>query len=155
MYKRQYQYSPHDLHDYDGVNERILVDMDWDWIPRKTLVHPDRNGYVYVLDQTTGQVLSAELRVCYVRRTGWICEAAGSSTAEKGTAGAQGSAQPVPGQSRGRGKDWQPSAYSPRSMLVYIPHQNLRQDEAYEASYARHIWRSSAWRSRRCLRSPW
>ena len=41
-----YQYSPHDLHDYDGVNENVLLDLDWKGSPRKLLVHPDRNGYV-------------------------------------------------------------------------------------------------------------
>ena len=42
-----YQWSPHDLHDYDGVNENVLVELD---LPggtsgaRKVLLHPDRNG---------------------------------------------------------------------------------------------------------------
>jgi hypothetical protein len=55
-----YQYSPHDLHDYDGVNENILLDMSFQGRQRKLLVHPDRNGYVYVMDRLNGQVLSAE-----------------------------------------------------------------------------------------------
>jgi alcohol dehydrogenase (cytochrome c) len=55
-----YQYSPHDQFDYDGVNEEILVDLTWKGHPRKVLVHPDRNGYVYVIDRTNGEVLSAE-----------------------------------------------------------------------------------------------
>jgi glucose dehydrogenase len=34
------------------------------------------------------------------------------------------------------GKDWQPSAYSPQTRLLYIPHQNLCQDqEATQANY--------------------
>ena len=53
-----YQYSPHDLHDYDGVNENVLLDLDWKGSPRKLLVHPDRNGYIYVMDRLTGQVLT-------------------------------------------------------------------------------------------------
>ena len=55
-----YQWSPHDLHDYDGINEQVLLDMSWNGQPRKVLVRPERNGYVYMLDRTTGEVLSAE-----------------------------------------------------------------------------------------------
>src|SRR5205085_6500991 len=43
-----YQWSPHDLHDYDGVNENILISVGDGASARRVLVHPDRNGYVYV-----------------------------------------------------------------------------------------------------------
>ena len=56
-----YQWSPHDIHDWDGINEQILLDMEWNGQPRKVLVRPERNGYVYVLDRATGEVLSAKL----------------------------------------------------------------------------------------------
>src|SRR3954465_3764660 len=55
-----YQMTPHDLHDYDGINEQIGVDMPWKGATRKVLLRPERNGYVYVFDRATGQVLSAE-----------------------------------------------------------------------------------------------
>jgi PQQ-dependent dehydrogenase (methanol/ethanol family) len=54
-----YQWSPHDLYDHDGINENILLDATIEGRPRKILVHPGRNGFVYVLDRTNGQVLSA------------------------------------------------------------------------------------------------
>ena len=54
-----YQWSPHDLHDYDGINEQILLDLPVGGQTRKVLVRPERNGYVYVLDRATGEVLSA------------------------------------------------------------------------------------------------
>ena len=54
-----YQWNPHDLFDWDGINENILLDLDWKGTRRKTLVHPDRNGLLYVVDRTTGEVLSA------------------------------------------------------------------------------------------------
>src|SRR5438094_3726831 len=54
-----YQVSPHDLYDYDGVNELVLLDLDLAGRRRKVAVRPDRNGYVYVLDRATGEVLSA------------------------------------------------------------------------------------------------
>ena len=54
------QYNPHDEHDYDGINEQILVDMNVDGKPRKVLLHPDRNGYLYVVDRENGEIVSAE-----------------------------------------------------------------------------------------------
>src|SRR6185436_9162790 len=54
-----YQWSPHDLYDHDGVNENILLDATFNGAPRKVLVHPDRNGYMYVVDRTSGEILSA------------------------------------------------------------------------------------------------
>ncbi len=54
-----YQLNPHDIFDHDGVNENVLVDIQWKGQPRKVLLHPDRNGYLYLMDRTTGEVLSA------------------------------------------------------------------------------------------------
>ena len=60
MAKWAYQVEPHDSWDYDEIMENILVDMDWNGQPRKLLIHPARNGYVLVLDRTSGELLSAE-----------------------------------------------------------------------------------------------
>jgi PQQ-dependent dehydrogenase (methanol/ethanol family) len=130
-----YQWSPHDLHDYDGVNENILLDIPFRGRQRKLLVHPDRNGYVYVMDRLNGQVLAADP---FVHIT--TSEGVDLST---GRLKYNPQKQPRTGQvirdicpvSPG-GKDWQPSAWSPRTQLLYIPHQNLCQDtETYDVSY--------------------
>ena len=55
-----YQANPHDEHDYDGINEIILLDVSVDGKLRKVLLHPDRNGYLYMLDRTTGEIVSAD-----------------------------------------------------------------------------------------------
>ena len=47
-----YQYSPHDEHDYDGINEQLLLDMPFGGKMHKVLIHIDRNGYVYVIDRS-------------------------------------------------------------------------------------------------------
>ncbi|HLJ13809.1 MAG TPA: methanol/ethanol family PQQ-dependent dehydrogenase [Bryobacteraceae bacterium] len=118
-----YQMNPHDEHDYDGVNENILLDLNINGHLRKVLAHPDRNARLYIIDRATGEVLSAEayanqntseyvdlktgrLKVVDAKKTGFktvrdICPAA-------------------PG-----GKDWQPSSFSPKTGLLYIPHNNL------------------------------
>lgn len=56
--KWAYQLNPRDLYDHDEVNENILLDLPIDGQTRKTLIHPGRNGYIYILDRTTGEVLS-------------------------------------------------------------------------------------------------
>ncbi|MDG4887587.1 methanol/ethanol family PQQ-dependent dehydrogenase [Mesorhizobium sp. WSM4887] len=123
-----YQWTPHDLHDYDGINEQILLDMNWQGKPRKVLVRPERNGYLYVLDRTTGEVLSAKPY--------------GPVNSSKGVDLKTGRLLANPDKKTGTGKvvrdicptasglkDWQPSAFSPKTGLLYIPHNNLCMDE--------------------------
>jgi PQQ-dependent dehydrogenase (methanol/ethanol family) len=133
-----YQWSPHDLYDHDGVNECILLDLPVDGPDkplRKVLVHPGRTGYVYVLDRATGQVLSAKE---FVR-----------NTASLGVDLTTGRLMPNPAKHPSVGKvvrditpvapgakDWQPSAYSPKTGLLYVPHQHLSMDwESVETGY--------------------
>jgi PQQ-dependent dehydrogenase (methanol/ethanol family) len=122
-----YQTSPHDLHDYDGINENILVDVAVAGQTHHALVHADRNGYVYVMDRATGQVLSATPYVPITTSLG--------VDVESGRITWNPEKEPEPGKTvrdicpaSPGGKDWQPAAYSPRTHLVYIPHQDLCQD---------------------------
>ncbi|MGC1905341.1 MAG: PQQ-dependent dehydrogenase, methanol/ethanol family [Candidatus Acidiferrum sp.] len=57
--KWHFQFTPHDLYDYDATETPMLVDMPYKGQPRKLLVQANRNGFLYVLDRTTGQFLSA------------------------------------------------------------------------------------------------
>lgn len=57
--KWHFQFTPHDLFDYDSTQVPVLVDADWQGKPRKLLVHANRNGFLYVLDRTDGKFLSA------------------------------------------------------------------------------------------------
>ena len=50
-----FQPTPHDIWDYDAVNENILVDLPMDGATRKALVHFDRNGFAYTMDRATGR----------------------------------------------------------------------------------------------------
>jgi alcohol dehydrogenase (cytochrome c) len=52
--KWHFQFTPHDVHDYDAQEPLVLVDATWKGQPRKLLVQANRNGYFYVLDRTTG-----------------------------------------------------------------------------------------------------
>src|SRR5262249_20825133 len=57
--KWHFQFTPHDLFDYDAVETPILVDAVYKGEPRKLLVEANRNGFIYLLDRTNGKFLSA------------------------------------------------------------------------------------------------
>jgi lanthanide-dependent methanol dehydrogenase len=130
-----YQYSPHDLYDYDGINENVLLDLPINGQTHKVLVHPDRNGYMYVMDRASGQVYSAH-PYAYINTTSGVDLNSGlvQYVAEKKPAfGAvtHNICPTAPGA-----KDWQPMAFSPRTGLLYVPHNNLCMDvEDVEPNY--------------------
>jgi alcohol dehydrogenase (cytochrome c) len=55
--KWYFQFTPHDVHDWDAVEVPILVDAQFQGQPRKLMVQANRNGYYYVLDRTNGKFL--------------------------------------------------------------------------------------------------
>ncbi|MDY8109264.1 PQQ-dependent dehydrogenase, methanol/ethanol family [Fulvimarina sp. 2208YS6-2-32] len=122
--KWAYQTSPHDLWDHDGVNEVLLLDLEIDGETRKTAVRPGRNGFMYVLDRTSGKVISADPFDKVTVYEGVDMETGKLiPVAEK---------DPVLGKTitdicpaPPGAKDWQPTAYSPRTRLLYVPHQTL------------------------------
>ena len=57
--KWYFQFTPHDLFDYDATETPILVDATFRNQPRKLVVQASRNGFLYVLDRTDGSFLSA------------------------------------------------------------------------------------------------
>jgi alcohol dehydrogenase (cytochrome c) len=52
-----FQFTPHDLHDWDAAQTPMLVDAEFHGQPRKLMLQANRNGFFYVLDRTTGQFL--------------------------------------------------------------------------------------------------
>ena len=55
--KWYFQFTPHDLHDYDAMAPPSLIDTTWEGKPRKLMVQANRNGFLYVLDRTNGKFL--------------------------------------------------------------------------------------------------
>jgi lanthanide-dependent methanol dehydrogenase len=130
-----YQWSPHDLWDYDGINESILLDLTIGGAMRKVLVRPERNGYMYVLDRTTGEVLSADPFV-HVTSTKGIDLKSGRPIENEEKKPSLGMVTREICPAAPGGKDWQPSAFSPKTGLLYLPANNLCMDfEAVEANY--------------------
>lgn len=54
-----FQFTPHDLHDWDAEQPLALVDAVFHGRTRKLLLHANRNGFFYVLDRTNGKLLQA------------------------------------------------------------------------------------------------
>ena len=55
--KWHFQFTPHDVYDYDSVQVPVLADIEWQGARRKTMLFANRNGMFYVLDRTTGEFL--------------------------------------------------------------------------------------------------
>src|SRR6202008_4511448 len=66
--KWHFQFTPHDLFDYDATETAVLVDAEYKGRPRKLLVEANRNGFLYVLDRQTGEFLSATR---FVEKLNW------------------------------------------------------------------------------------
>jgi PQQ-dependent dehydrogenase (methanol/ethanol family) len=130
-----YQLSPHDLFDHDGVNENVLVDLPFEGQTKKVILHPDRNGYMYVLDRSTGQVLSATPFV-YITGSKGVDLQTGRLIENEEKKPQTGKVIKEVCPSSPGAKDWNPSAFSPRTGLLYLPHNNLCMDyEGIEANY--------------------
>jgi len=139
MAKWVYQMTPHDEWDYDGINEMILADITVKGKPVKALVHFDRNGFGYTLNRETGELLVAEK---YDPAVNWATHVDMQT----------GRPQVVPQystQANGEdknsrnicpaalgSKDQQPSAFSPRTGLFYVPTNHVCMDyEPFKVSY--------------------
>jgi alcohol dehydrogenase (cytochrome c) len=113
----------------------VLVDLEIDGRMRKVAIHPGRTGYMYLLDRTNGKLISAEpydrvtVYLGVDPQTGRIIpnpekEPTLDNVVEDACPAAPGA------------KDWQPSAWSPRTGLLYVPHQHICMTMAIsEASY--------------------
>ncbi len=127
MAKWAYPFTPHDQWDYDGVNENILLDVSFGGRRRKALMHFDRNAFAYLMDRTTGEVLQAT-PFAYQNWSDGI-------DLKTGMPKVRPEMQPRPNVKLPNvcppdigGKDWQPSAFSPRTGLVYAGIFNICMD---------------------------
>ena len=66
--KWHFQFTPHDVWDYDAQETPALVDATWQGRPRKLLLQANRNGFFYVLDRTDGKFLLGKQ---YARNVTW------------------------------------------------------------------------------------
>jgi lanthanide-dependent methanol dehydrogenase len=134
MARWAYQLVPHDEHDYDGVNESILLDLPIDGQQRQVLIRPERTGFMYVMDRATGEVLSAD-KFGPVNWATHVDLRTGRPAKDDSKATGNRMARDVCPAAPGL-KDWQPAAWSPRTRLLYVPHNHICMDyEGTEANY--------------------
>lgn len=134
-----YQMTPHDEWDFDGVNEKILVDKEIDGEERKLVVHFDRNGFGYTQDRETGELLVAEKFDPVVNwaseidmETGRPQVVADYSTSQ---AGEDTNVEGICPAALGT-KDQQPASYSPKTGLFYVPTNHVCMDyEPFAVEY--------------------
>ena len=63
-----FQFTPHDLFDYDATETPVLIDAAYKGGSRKLVVQANRNGYIYVLDRTSGEFLAA---IRFIEKLNW------------------------------------------------------------------------------------
>jgi alcohol dehydrogenase (cytochrome c) len=54
-----YQYTPNDVYDVDGADEHVLADLQVSGQPRKVMIQPNKNGFLYVVDRTNCKLIAA------------------------------------------------------------------------------------------------
>jgi PQQ-dependent dehydrogenase (methanol/ethanol family) len=112
-----FQFTPHDIHDWDANQPLVLVDASFHGRERKLLLHANRNGFFYVLDRTNGEFLQA---TPIVKKLSW---ASGI--------GADGRPQLLPNNDTTLGgvqtcpavrgaTNWYSTAYNPSTSLYYV-----------------------------------
>jgi alcohol dehydrogenase (cytochrome c) len=127
MAKWAFQFTPHDEWDYDGVNENVLIDIPWQGATRKALVQFNRNGFAYTIDRQTGEVLVA----APFGNLNW----ATGIDMKTGQPIVNPAMHPLPEIKLENVcptdigvKDWEPSAFSPRTGLLYVGIFNVCMD---------------------------
>ncbi|MFN7997850.1 MAG: PQQ-dependent dehydrogenase, methanol/ethanol family [Bryobacteraceae bacterium] len=127
--KWYFQFTPHDTHDWDAQAWPVLLDASYEGKPRKLVLHPNRNGFFYVLDRTTGEFLRAKP---YVERLNWA-----KGIDAKGRPIEVPDMEPAPNGKRAcpsvRGaSNWMSPSYNPATRLLYVP--TLEQCDVYTSS---------------------
>ncbi len=116
--KWYFQFTPHDVWDFDGNTQIFLVDMIRNEQEVKALVQPNRNGYFYILDRTDGSFISATQYV----QANWatIGEDGRPSVNPEAMPEANPSARICPGHLGGLNGAWT-AALNPGLGLAFVP----------------------------------
>ncbi|HZT28692.1 MAG TPA: PQQ-dependent dehydrogenase, methanol/ethanol family [Bryobacteraceae bacterium] len=115
--KWYYQFTPHDLHDWDSTETLMVVDAEFQGRQRQLLMQANRNGFFYVLDRTNGKVLLAKP---FVKKLTWASGIGPDGRpqvlpgSEPTVAGAK-VCPAVEGAS-----NWMSTAYNPSTGLFYV-----------------------------------
>ena len=111
-----FQFTPHDVHDWDAIQIPVLADLEVEGQPRKVMMWANRNAFFYTIDRETGEFLSASP---FARQT-WA-----ERIDENGRPVRRPNTFPTPegtlvAPSAAGGTNWQSPTYSPRTELFYV-----------------------------------
>jgi PQQ-dependent dehydrogenase (methanol/ethanol family) len=121
-YVWHYQTTPGETWDYTATQHMILADLELDGKTRKVIMQAPKNGFFYVLDRQTGELLSAEAYAAVNWATGVDMETGRPIEVEGVRYEDKATAIQLPGPIGGH--NWHPMSYSPDTGLVYIPAQD-------------------------------
>ncbi len=132
-YVWHYQTTPGESWDYTATQHLILTELDIAGQQRKVIMQAPKNGFFYVLDRVTGELLSAEPYAAVTWASHVDMET--GRPVEKPAARYKGamSGLQLPGPIGGH--NWHPMSYNPNTGLVYIPKQDVPWVFATEADF--------------------
>lgn len=121
-YVWHYQETPGDTWDFDSAESIVLADLTINQSPRKVLLHAPKNGFFYVLDRATGELLSAKPYTA-VSWASSIDLKTGRPVENPPARYEEGKGGPVAPGPLG-GHTWHSMSFSPVTNLVYLPVQD-------------------------------
>jgi len=129
--KWHYQTTPHDVWDWDASETPLVIDVPWNGQPRKLLAQGNRNGFFYVFDRITGELLLAKQ---FARELTWASGIGADGRPIK----TQGQEPSVEGTrvcpSQSGATNWYAPSYSPDARLFYMQ-TNEKCSIYYKKSY--------------------
>jgi alcohol dehydrogenase (cytochrome c) len=114
--KWYYQFTPHDVHDWDSTHVPVLADLNVNGVARKTLMMANRNGFFYTLDRTDGRIIASR---SYVRTT-WAEKIgdSGRPVVMPNTDPTESGTDVCPDITGGT--NWMSPAFNPKTGLFYV-----------------------------------
>jgi PQQ-dependent dehydrogenase (methanol/ethanol family) len=138
-YVWHYQQNPGETWDYTASQQMVLADITWQGRERKVLMQAPKNGFFFIIDRVTGELLSAEPFVPvnwashYDLETGRPVETPGSRYVDK----------PFMLRPSGLGgHNWHAMSYNPDTGLMYIPALDFAARMEQEEQYT---WLEGQW----------
>ena len=120
-YVWHYQETPGDNWDYTSTQPMILADLKMDGKTRKVILHAPKNGFFFVIDRTTGRLISAKNFVDVNWATGYDQEGRPKETPEARVVDRPREIIP----SAFGARNWHPMSFNPQTGLAYMPVQGV------------------------------
>ncbi len=114
-----YQTTPADNWDYTAVQPLMLVDLPINGVPRKLIMQAPKNGFFYVLDRITGELISADPYAEVTWASGVDLESGRPIETPQARYNVNEISFIMPGPSGAH--NWHPMSYNPATGLIYLP----------------------------------